>query len=75
MAYKTSVLKNARGNAAQSLGPLADDPEIRAYVVGLKRKFQKYAAPAGEARNIVDEAMGASSLTEILYKSRAERPA
>jgi hypothetical protein len=42
------------------------------YVSDLKARFGKYARPAAEARRIVDEAMGASSLTELLYKSRED---
>lgn len=47
----------------------ADDALSR-YVTDLKARFGKYAHPAQEARRIVDESMGDSSLTGLLYRSR-----
>lgn len=47
-------------------------PETAAYVAELKRKYQKYAMPADEARKIVDASMGEKTLTELLYEARKQ---
>lgn len=46
------------------------DDALSRYVSDLKAKFGGYARPADEARRLVDESMGASTLTGLLYKSR-----
>ena len=49
-------------------------PETAAerYVSSLKESYGRYAKPADETRRLVDESMGGSTLTELLYKSRQD---
>ena len=49
------------------------DPEGAAYVEALKQEFQQYAMTPDQARRIVDDAMGATSLTDLLADVRRER--
>ena len=42
------------------------------YVAMLRASHGQYARPAGETRRLVDHSMGATSLTELLYKSRED---
>ena len=46
------------------------DPDIVSYIISLKKKYQKYAMPADEARKIIDKSMGSKTLTGLLYEAR-----
>ena len=52
--------------------PRTENAELSRYVSDLTARFGMYASPACEARRVVDESMGASSLTSLLYKSRED---
>jgi hypothetical protein len=52
--------------------PPAGDAAITQYVLRLNADYGRYACPADETRRLVDESMGAVSLTELLYKSRED---
>lgn len=68
MASKTTV----NGPAALTQ---QDESAAARYIAELKATHGRYARPADEARRLVDESMGSSSLTELLYKAREDRPA
>jgi hypothetical protein len=42
------------------------------YVAMLRESHGRYARAAGETRRLVDDSMGATSLTELLHKSRED---
>lgn len=48
------------------------DPDIASYITSLKKKYQKYALPADEARKVIDKSMGSKTLTELLYEARGQ---
>ncbi len=48
------------------------DPEIDSYLAALKKKFERYAMPIGEARKLIDKSMGTKTLTELLHESRQQ---
>jgi hypothetical protein len=48
------------------------DGPLRTYISQLKKDYGRYALSVDEARLIVDESMGATSLTALLYKSRED---
>ena len=62
----------AERNAPAAQPPRTENAELSRYVSDLTARFGIYALPACEARRIVDESMGASSLTALLYKSRED---
>ena len=47
-------------------------PEIYAYVSSLKQDYAQYDLSLGAGRKIIDEAMKAGALTDILYESREQ---
>lgn len=49
----------------------AQDSAVSRYVSELKARYRD-ALPAQDARRTVDESMGVSSLTELLYRSRED---
>lgn len=65
-------MTHGKPNTRQEAPPAPPDQDdaLKRYVSDLKAKFGQYARPASEARKIVDESMGESSLTGLLYKSR-----
>lgn len=62
---------NPRTKDVPAAERVADTAASR-YVSELKASHGRYARQADETRRLVDESMGATSLTELLYKSRAE---
>ena len=68
----------ARGTTEHKTAQLADilrirsltEPEIQSYVSSLRARFQKYRMPLEEGRKVIDKAMGATTLTEVLYDTR-----
>jgi len=42
------------------------------YISSLKGEYAKYARPAHEVRRLIDESMGAPTLTGLLYKQRED---
>ncbi len=68
------MIKKKTSDSAQLLLKLQSlsDPSISEYVRELKAAYGKYALPARELRRIVDESMGAKTLTGILHQMREE---
>ena len=48
------------------------DAAVDRYISALKASHGKYARVTAETRQLVDESMGAVSLTDLLYKSRED---
>ncbi len=66
-----TTLKNAQIEASIRLQALTQ-PEIYAYVSSLKQDYAQYDLSLGAGRKIIDEAMKAGALTDILYESREQ---
>jgi hypothetical protein len=47
-------------------------PEIHSYISKLKARYNRYAMPLEEGRKLIDQAMGKTTLTELLYQMRQE---
>ena len=52
----------------------AAEPQIAAYFADLHEEFGPYLVSPEETRRLVDRDMGDVTLTELLYRSRRERP-
>ncbi|GAC1458151.1 MAG: hypothetical protein PVSMB1_08010 [Gemmatimonadaceae bacterium] len=63
---------NPRISAKEAEAMPKADSAAQRYVLQLRASHGKYARPADETRRLVDESMGSSSLTELLYKSRQD---
>lgn len=48
------------------------DQALAQYVDDLNNQYGGYARVIGDVRSIIDSAMGQTSLTDLLYKSRNE---
>ena len=48
------------------------DPEIHSYIADLKARYSTYAVTLHEGRRIVDQAMGETTLTDVLRQMRQE---
>ncbi len=44
------------------------NPEIEGYLRRIRRRYGKYATPAGEVRAMMDKALGGRTLSDELHK-------
>ena len=48
------------------------EPAVQAYISSLKERYSRYLMPVEDGRKLIDQAMGATSLTHVLYEAREE---
>ena len=49
------------------------EPAVQTYVSALRERYRQYLVPIEQGRKLIDQAMGATPLTDILYQTREER--
>jgi hypothetical protein len=76
--WDNKAMRNSKTISAEARAELVkrlqdgNEHEIRAYIAALQRHIAKYAQPLQAGRKVIDDAMKAASLTDLLHESREQ---
>lgn len=73
MTMRASRARAKAAAVAEAKPDFKADTVVAGYLADLEADFGRYLVSAEETRNLVDRDMGDVTLTELLYRARAEK--